>query len=162
MCWQHCMWRSVLSPSPSTSSWGSHLSEINWGMTENCIFSVLLYLCTFLGLWTWSLTCWSYTLYVCKATCGSKRWSEHVISTSLCLLQRFGFIPCCVFWVSWSRLLLWKYLCQKQGHTININIFISMVITLTVESVFFWCSTNHRMQCCLVFWFYKVLISHPN
>lgn len=107
-----------------------------------------------------SVCCWIFALcWVCepevwhvgilqymfaRSHMGAKE-DQSMLSAPHCVFYKeFGFIPCCVFWVSRSRLLLWKYLCQKQGHTININTFISMVITLTVELVYFLMSYNSQ------------------
>lgn len=158
--WPHCAWCSVLSPSPLTSSWGYHFSEveeINWGMIENCIFSVLLNLCTLLGLikvcepevWAGGVIHYMFA----RPHMGAK-YDQSMLWAPCCVFYKeFGFIPSCVFRVSRSRLLSWKYLCQKQGHCHYID---------NRVSVFFWCPATHRMQCCLVFWFSKVLSSHPN
>lgn len=140
MCWRHCVWCSVLSPSPFTSSWGYHFSEvegINWGMIENCIFSVLLNLCTLLGLIkVCELEFWAggviHYMFAGSEQTMTRACNKHPVVSFTNIL---GLKPCRVGSVGF-RLLLWKYLCQKHERlTINMSIFISMVITLTTESV---------------------------
>lgn len=93
-----------------------------WLAELQYIFSMLLNLCTLLGLWTWSLRCWSSTLYVCKATHGSKRWTEHEISTLLCPLQKvWVFTMSCASGQSFQALIVKIFMpetrtCHKYKH----------------------------------------------
>lgn len=150
--WQHCVWRSVLSPSPWASSggltlyrrWGNEPRH-DWKLYLQCLVESLHFAGSHKSLWTWSLSRWSFTFCLLghkREQKMSRAWTKHPVVS---FTNSLGWYYVVCFRVSRSRLFLWKYKCQNQGHTINITIFISMVSAQTIRQCTRWCPETHRM-----------------